>query len=58
MEADRKAMSNQVNVPADLSFQSRTTYRIRNKVACAPQIIAFFIALYLVSMHAELGAPW
>ncbi|XP_008664968.1 uncharacterized protein [Zea mays] len=32
MEADRKAMSNQVNVPADLSFQSRTTYRIRNKV--------------------------
>ncbi|ONM06494.1 hypothetical protein ZEAMMB73_Zm00001d032978 [Zea mays] len=48
MEADRKAMSNQVNVPADLSFQSRTTYRIRNKVACAPQIIAFFIALYLV----------
>ncbi|KAG0549555.1 hypothetical protein BDA96_01G265600 [Sorghum bicolor] len=32
MEADRKAMANQVNVPADLPFQSRTTYRIRNKV--------------------------
>ncbi|OEL20506.1 hypothetical protein BAE44_0018475, partial [Dichanthelium oligosanthes] len=32
MEADRKAMANQVNVPADLPFQSKTTYRIRNKV--------------------------
>ncbi|XP_066387134.1 uncharacterized protein [Miscanthus floridulus] len=32
MEADRKTMANQVNVPADLPFQSRTTYRIRNKV--------------------------
>jgi len=32
MEADRKAMANQVNVPADLPLQSKTTYRIRNKV--------------------------
>ena len=57
MEADRKAMANQVNVPADLPFQSRTTYRIRNKVAFAPQIIAFSnIVLYLVSMYAEIGA--
>ncbi|CAN6227534.1 unnamed protein product [Urochloa humidicola] len=32
MEADRKAMANQVNVPADLPFQSKTTYRIRNMV--------------------------
>ncbi|XP_034600945.1 uncharacterized protein [Setaria viridis] len=32
MEADRKAMANQVNVPADLPFQSKTTYRIRDKV--------------------------
>ena len=49
MEADRKTMANQVNVPADLPFQSRTTYRIRNKVAFAPQIIAFSnIVLYLV----------
>ena len=57
MEADRKAMANQVNVPADLPFQSRTTYRIRNKVAFAPQIIAFSnIVLYLVSMYAETGA--
>lgn len=35
MEADRKAMANQVNVPADLPFQSKTTYRIRNKVTCS-----------------------
>ncbi|KAL6638918.1 hypothetical protein ACP70R_023554 [Stipagrostis hirtigluma subsp. patula] len=32
MEADRKAMSNQMNVSADPQFQPRTTYRIRNKV--------------------------
>jgi centromere protein O len=32
MEAERKAMVNQTNVPADCQFQSRTTYRIRNKV--------------------------
>ncbi|KAL6594264.1 hypothetical protein ACP70R_048457 [Stipagrostis hirtigluma subsp. patula] len=32
MEADRKAMTNQVNIPADPQFQSRTTYRIGNKV--------------------------
>ncbi|CAL5017994.1 unnamed protein product [Urochloa decumbens] len=32
MEADRKVMANQVNVPADLPFQSKTTYRIRNMV--------------------------
>ncbi|XP_052152520.1 uncharacterized protein LOC127770752 [Oryza glaberrima] len=32
MEADRKAMANQANVPADPQFQSRTTYRIKNKV--------------------------
>jgi len=32
MEADRKAMANQVIVPADLPLQSKTTYRIRNKV--------------------------
>lgn len=57
IEADRKAMANQVNVPADLPFQSRTTYRIRNKVAFAPPIIAFSnIVLYLVSMYAEIGA--
>jgi hypothetical protein len=37
MEADRKAMSNQVNVPADLPLQSKTTYRIRNKVTCSPE---------------------
>jgi hypothetical protein len=32
MEADRKAMANQANVPADPQFQSRTTYRVKNKV--------------------------
>jgi centromere protein O len=32
MEAERKAMVNQTNVQADGQFQSRTTYRIRNKV--------------------------
>ena len=32
MEAERKTMMNQANVPADRQFQSRTTYRIRNKV--------------------------
>ena len=37
MEADRKAMANQVNVPADLPLQSKTTYRIRNKVTCSPE---------------------
>uniref|UniRef100_A0A0E0P6S6 Uncharacterized protein n=2 Tax=Oryza TaxID=4527 RepID=A0A0E0P6S6_ORYRU len=31
MEADRKAMANQANVPADPQFQSRTTYRVKNK---------------------------
>jgi centromere protein O len=36
MEADRKAMANEVNVPADLLFQSKTTYRIRDKVTCSP----------------------
>lgn len=32
MEVERKAMVNQTNVQADGQFQSRTTYRIRNKV--------------------------
>lgn len=32
MEADRKSMANQANVPTDHQFQSRTTYRIKNMV--------------------------
>ncbi|TVU13439.1 hypothetical protein EJB05_40496 [Eragrostis curvula] len=32
MEADRKAMASQVNVPADPQFHSKTTYRVKNKV--------------------------
>ncbi|KAI4978572.1 hypothetical protein ZWY2020_015325 [Hordeum vulgare] len=32
IEAERKAMVNPGNVPIDSEFQSRTTYRIRNKV--------------------------
>ncbi|KAM3297292.1 hypothetical protein ACQJBY_039256 [Aegilops geniculata] len=32
IEAERKAMVNLANIPTDSQFQSRTTYRIRNKV--------------------------
>jgi hypothetical protein len=33
MEADRKAMASQVNVPAEPQFHSKTTYRVKNKVS-------------------------
>ncbi|KAK3142879.1 hypothetical protein QOZ80_4BG0353110 [Eleusine coracana subsp. coracana] len=32
MEADRKAMASQVNVPADPQFHLKTTYRVKTKV--------------------------
>ncbi|XP_072991686.1 uncharacterized protein [Typha latifolia] len=34
MEADRKAMSSQTNIPLDPHFHAKVTYRIQNKVIC------------------------
>jgi hypothetical protein len=44
MEVERKAMVNQANVPADRQFQSRTTYRIKNKVTLFSRVyISVFV---------------